>query len=102
MSECDEVARGIAQSAPKFATMDEARCYAEGCLRAFAQEIFKDWPDYGPIEGWDLEAMALKHGLLTPVTVTEPCGENCACAEYGDGFPTTCNKRTSVLTGKEQ
>ena len=75
--------------------------YAEGCLRAFAQEIFKDWPDYGAVEGWDLEAMALKHGLLTPVTVTEPCGENCACAEYGEGFPMTCNKRTSVLTGKE-
>jgi hypothetical protein len=78
----------------------KARRDAENKLRAFAQELFKDSPDTEAIEGWDLEALAVKHGLLMPVTVTEPCGENCFCLRYGEGFPMTCNKRTAVLTGK--
>lgn len=88
-------------SDPKLREIFMFEPYAEGCLRAFAQEIFKDWPDYGAIEGWDLQEIALRHGLLKPVEVTEPCGENCACAEYGDEFPMTCYKRSAVLTGKE-
>ena len=74
--------------------------YAEACLRAFAQEVFKHSPDTDAIEGWDLEALAVKCGLLLPTQVTEPCGENCFCLKYGEGFPMMCNKRTSVLTGE--
>lgn len=68
-------------------------------LRAFAQELLKDFPYGGAIEGWDLEALAVKHGLLLPTEVSEACGEACGCAAYGDGFPMTCNKRTALLTG---
>ena len=59
--------------------------YPEACLRAFVQDLFQGWPDVGAIEGWDLEKLAVKHGLLKPVTVTEPCGENCACEDMARG-----------------
>lgn len=39
MSECDEVARGIAQFAPKFATMDEARCYVRHLMRTEGETL---------------------------------------------------------------
>jgi len=67
-------------------------------LRAFALEMLKGWPDVGAIEGWDIEAAALKCGLLIPTQVTEPCSESCcACLRYGEGFPMTCNKFGPVL-----
>lgn len=75
--------------------------YAEACLRAFALELFKDAPNTGAFEGWDLEALAVKHGLFLPTEVTEPCGTDCFCQRYGEGFPMMCNKRTALLTGEE-
>lgn len=68
-------------------------------LRAFAQEIMDGWPDCSGIDGDDLQNIAEKHGLLKPETRTEACGENCACAEYGD-FPVTCYRKTKLLTGE--
>ena len=38
--------------------------------------------------GW-LQEQALKFGVIQPVPVTEPCGENCICAEVDD-FPMDC------------
>lgn len=75
--------------------------YEESCLRAFAQELLKNAPDTVAMEGWDIEALAVKHGLLLPTQVTEPCGEGCFCLKYGDGFPMMCNKRTALLNGGE-
>lgn len=66
-------------------------------LRAFAQDIMSSWPE-GGLDGGDIQDLAVKHGLLAPVTVTEPCGENCCCAEYAD-FPQQCFRRTALLTG---
>lgn len=86
---------------PKLRQVFHYEPYAEGCLRAFAQELFKHSPDTEAIEGWDLEALAVKHGLLQSVKVTEPCGENCFCLRYGEGFPMECNRPTRVLTGEE-
>jgi hypothetical protein len=66
-------------------------------LRAFANAIV----DYhtGSIDGPDIEGLALEHGLLTEVEVTEACGEDCACGEFG--FPMTCYRKTALLTGVE-
>ena len=77
-----------------------ARRDAESKLRAFAQEIFKDWPDYEAMEGWTLVEIGVKHGLFAPEQVTEPCGDNCACAKYGGPFPMMCNKVTAIFTGE--
>lgn len=57
-------------------------------LKAFAKEIMKAWPD-GGIDGDELQDIAIRHGLLTPWEMTEPCGENCNCAGLSD-FPLTC------------
>lgn len=75
-------------------------------LRAFAQELFKDWPEAGGVDGFELQDLAEKHGLLKrrdPAPLV-PCGENCACAEYygevqmqmGDAV---CYERSDVLLG---
>lgn len=68
-------------------------------LRAFAQAILKGWPDFDTYDGFDLQELATTHGLLAPIQVTEPCGEDCNCAEYGD-FPTDCYRFTPLLTGE--
>jgi hypothetical protein len=67
-------------------------------LRAFAQQIMTSWP-HGDVDGGFLQDAALACGLLTPVTATEPCGENCQCAEFDD-FPQTCYRKTRLLTGE--
>ena len=64
-------------------------------LRAFACDILDNLPD-GGIEGDDLQDLGVKHGLLVPTEVKEPCGENCYCAEYGD-FPMTCYRKSILL-----
>lgn len=65
-------------------------------LTMFAKDIMENWPD-GGVEGDELQELAVKHKLLTPVEVYESCGENCACADYGN-FPVTCYKRTELIT----
>lgn len=69
-------------------------------LRQFAQAILADWPDSFPdgCIGGQLQESALAAGLLFPVVVQGSCGENCACAEWGE-FPQTCYRRTALLTG---
>lgn len=70
-------------------------------LRAFALDILEDWPDGCGIDGFDLQDLAVKHGLLEPVDAAEPCDpEHCWCAEYhgSDGFPVVCYRKTPLLT----
>ncbi len=71
-------------------------------LRAFAKEVMETWPD-GGVDGDDLQESAIKHGMLEPLTRTQPCGEFCACAEYyaADEWAggITCYRRTALLTG---
>jgi hypothetical protein len=67
-------------------------------LRGFAQAVMEHWQEGWDIDSGDLHNMAVEKGLLEPVSRTEPCGENCACAECGD-FPTTCYRKTELLTG---
>ena len=74
-----------------------------GRLRAFAQDILKDWPDVGYLDGFDLQELAHKHGLLVSETRFAACGEYCSCAEmvdqaeWDDGV--TCFRKTSLLKG---
>lgn len=53
-------------------------------LRAFVTAIFdaSDWPRGGELDALTMQELATKHGILTPQTRTEPCGEVCQCAEY--------------------
>lgn len=60
-------------------------------LRAFANDIIDEYQL--DVEG--VQDIAVKHGLLAAVNVTEPCGPDCRCAEYG--FPTECYRKTALL-----
>lgn len=64
-------------------------------LRTFAQRVMANWPE-GDVDGGDLQSIAVECGLLMPVDVTQPCGEGCNCAGYGD-FPLTCFRPTALL-----
>lgn len=62
---------------------------------AFADDVLAmAWEGAGP-DGDDIQQAALRHGLLCEVTVTEPCGEVCACAEVGE-FPAVCYRKRYV------
>ena len=50
-------------------------------LRAFAHAVMGGWPDVGGLDGFDLQMLGEKHGLLKKEVRTEPCGENCNCAD---------------------
>jgi len=56
----------------------------------------------GDIDGGDLQDHAEKIGLLTATEVTEPCSENCACAEYYGDFPMTCYRLADWLMEKSE
>jgi len=49
----------------------------------------------GDIDGGSLQDRLEEAGLLGNVPVTEPCGENCACAEWDD-FPQDCLRETDL------
>jgi hypothetical protein len=67
-------------------------------LRAFAQAVLDGWPDVPQWDGFDLQDLAVKHGLLEATTVTEFCGEGCQCAEVNE-FPMECFRFTALLKG---
>ncbi|MFK3971055.1 DUF3850 domain-containing protein [Pseudomonas sp. NPDC087358] len=64
-------------------------------LREFAKEIITAAYDGVSYDGGDIQDIAVKHGLLRSERHTAPCGEHCACSEYG--FPTVCLRRTELL-----
>ena len=76
-------------------------------LRGFAQDILNDWPDVGYLDGFDLQQLAHKHGLLVSETRFQPCGIDgaCSCAamvdadEWAEGV--TCFRKTAVLKGPQ-
>lgn len=88
---CEHVAAGLVAA-------EEDR----DALRAFARGCLDDWPDVG-VDGFELQELATKTGLLEAVTVTAPCGENCNCIEYHgiDGFAdgVICYRKTELLRG---
>jgi hypothetical protein len=52
--------------------------------KGFALAVMRDWPEVGELDGFDLQQLGEKHGLLVKEWRTVPCsdGENCACNEY--------------------
>lgn len=68
----------------------------EKAAQIFSGIILGDSMDaeWGGFDGCDIEDAAIKAGLLIQVPVTESCGEDCRCAEYG--FPTVCNTLTDA------
>ena len=46
--------------------------------------------DLAGFDGADIQDKLVELGLLQSVTVTEPCGEYCDCAEYYGEFPAPC------------
>lgn len=65
---------------------------AQGRYISFIRAIMRSWPD-GDLDGGELQELAHQYGILELHAVTEPCGESCQCADYGD-FPTTCYRLT--------
>jgi hypothetical protein len=49
----------------------------------------------GDVDGDGIKDKALELGILVTHEVSEPCGEHCACAEYG--FPATCLREAEWL-----
>jgi hypothetical protein len=69
-------------------------------LREFAKDVLDREQRYA-IDGADLEAAALRHGLLREESRLVPCGDNCACSEFEDaGKTSACLVRTTTMTGK--
>lgn len=68
-----------------------SRVVDEDMLRQFVKEMMQEARENGAgdIDGGWFQDTAEHYGLLVRVPVTEPCGENCWCAEYGD-FPQDC------------
>lgn len=54
-------------------------------LRLFAGEVMGDWPDVGGLDGFDMQAIGEKTGLLRRETRQAPCSEQCACVEFDSG-----------------
>lgn len=56
----------------------------------------------GDIDGGAAQDKALELGLLGYVTVAEPCGGECWCAEYYGEFPAQCLRYTPLAKVEEQ
>jgi len=71
-------------------------------LMAIIRALFGDWPEPAIeyMDGGDVQDFGVAHRILVPVEVDEPCGDWCACAEYGD-FPTTCYRLAAEFRGSE-
>lgn len=67
-------------------------------LRRFAVGILDLCP-HTECEG--IQELAVNHGVLVEVTVTEPCGDNCECAEVSD-FPLTCYRLAPEFADAEK
>lgn len=65
-------------------------------LREFARWALHESSEGLSFDGADVQDKAVELGLLVEVEVEGPCGENCACAEFGD-FPTNCYRLSSIL-----
>lgn len=69
-------------------------------LRAFASAILDGFPDTAP-DCFQIQDLAVEHGILKGHEVTESCGEYCWCAEYYGEWPATCYRRTELIEAKE-
>lgn len=71
-------------------------------MRAFVGELLTNWPDEVGIDGFELQDLCVKHGLLVATYPKEPCLPNCWCVGYyGSGIwqGVVCYRKTELLTG---
>lgn len=61
-------------------------------FKAFAEELINGAFEALIWDGWDIQELGVKHGLLEITPVAERCCEYCNCAQ--DGFPADCYKKT--------
>ena len=73
---------------------EEYQKYREA-LESFGRWCLDQVHEQADIDGWLVQVEAKRLGLLVYVTVTEPCGENCSCAEYSREFPAECLREPS-------
>lgn len=67
---------------------------------ALGKRVLEEWSrGCADIDGGWFQDAALEAGVLVRVEVTEPCGENCFCAEWDD-FPQTCIRRADRLAAR--
>ena len=67
-------------------------------LRVFVGGAMQGWPDAADMDGFGIQELAEKAGLLAPEPRVAPCNEHCACAEViGEGEKTICYRITPVL-----
>lgn len=64
-------------------------------LQAFAKEMIAAALAGGDMDGASIQEAAVKHGLLEPVEVHEPCNEACSCI-VGDK-PHVCYRQSKAL-----
>jgi hypothetical protein len=80
---CDAATNSNATPQPQLAIAEGYKQFALAVLMESREHLGSD------IDGGWLQDKAEEFGLLKRVTVTEPCGEICSCAEYDD-FPQEC------------
>jgi hypothetical protein len=86
---------GQACRAALLAELDALRADAAN-LRGFAHAVMGTWPDVGGLDGFDLQELGVKFGLLEKKDRIAPCREEtCNCAEYETG-PVECFVLTSL------
>lgn len=67
-------------------------------VMAFVGDLVpSDYNEWGDIDGFTLEELCLKHGLLVRERREAPCGENCACYEMASDNIVDCNRHTPLL-----
>jgi hypothetical protein len=71
------------------AVTDETTAAADP-LKTLVKRLLGVWRDACDVDGGDLQQWLHEAGVLAEVTMPEPCGEACACADGGADFPTTC------------
>lgn len=65
----------------------------------FADEILDIAWDGGDVDGAIMQEIAEEYGLIEKREMTEPCSENCTCAELAE-FPVFCYWKTYTKDGK--
>ncbi|QDP51249.1 MAG: hypothetical protein Unbinned7913contig1002_4 [Prokaryotic dsDNA virus sp.] len=62
-------------------------------LKGFADEVLSVVWDGNDIDGGSMQDIAERFGLIEKVIATEPCCEDCICAEVME-FPAECYRKT--------
>lgn len=67
-------------------------------LTEFVRDLVDKWAWSADVDGGDFQDSAVRHGVLVPTEMAEPCDQGrCGCAENGADFPTTCYRLHAEL-----